>query len=755
VQNASAPAEKTSPEGKVSPEGKTSLEEKAQQDVCPGQTGTAALQCVQANYSPTSTLGYDPARDVLYRDIDASASGELEGVYSGYAITLTPGEDPSKDAFSKDINAEHVFPQSKGAGSEPRKSDMHNLYPARSQVNSARSNIPFGESPDARTDTWYRKSQTQENVPSSNIDAYSERLGSSTWEPREAREGDIARAVFYFYAIYKPSADDAFFEGMKAQLLDWHQSDPPTQAEKERSAAIAAEQGNENPFVLDETLAGRVFGSSASGPTLVFDPSSESVAEDEGSAAVTVRYDNPSGASVDAEVVFDGGASTAQASDLGSYSTQSVSFPSSASDGATRSVTVPIADDSEAEGPEDAVFRLENVTTSDGTEVSAGGPLTLTIIDDDRALVINEVLADPPTGPAGDANGDGSRSATEDEFIEIYNAASAPVDISGYRYVDEGVGTRHVFPEGTQIPPQTTMVVFGGGSPASTIPGRVQVASTGTLALNNGGDSFRIETGGGSEVLSFSYDGSIDNQSLTRDPDFTGPFVAHSSATGSGGALFSPGRSVEGDPLPVELVSFEGRAQGEESVVLTWRTASETQNAGFEVERKTPGERWQPVEFVAGAGTDLSGRRYRFTDSDLPHEARELAYRLRQVDSDGTRSLSETIRVELPRATRLAVDNVYPNPASGPITVELSVPEGARGASLKLRDALGRTVQAIGLTPSSQGAFANQGASAKGTRRRIQVSTKGLAAGMYFLTVSGGASGDRSAGPAHKVVLLQ
>jgi hypothetical protein len=293
------------------------------------------------------------------------------------------------------------------------------------------------------------------------------------------------------------------------------------------------------------------------------------------------------------------------------------------------------------------------------------------------------------------------------------------------------------------------MVVFGGGSPASSIPGRVQVASTGTLALNNGGDTFRIETGGGSEVLSFSYDGSIDDQSLTRDPDFTGPFVAHSSATGSGGALFSPGRSVEGDPLPVELVAFEGRAQGEESVVLTWQTASETQNAGFEVERQGPSERWQPIEFVAGAGTDPSGSRYRFTDSELPHEARELAYRLRQVDSDGTESFSKPIRVELPRAGRFAVDNVYPNPASGPITVELSVPEGTEGASLKLRDALGRTVRAVDLASSSQGA------STKGTRRRIQISTKGLAAGMYFLTVSSGASSDRSAGPAHKVVLLQ
>jgi hypothetical protein len=87
--------------------------------VCAGQTGQAVLQCIQNGYSPTGTLGYGPARDVMYRDIDARPSGELEGICSGYTITLTPGADPSQDAFAKGINAEHVFPQSRGAGTEP------------------------------------------------------------------------------------------------------------------------------------------------------------------------------------------------------------------------------------------------------------------------------------------------------------------------------------------------------------------------------------------------------------------------------------------------------------------------------------------------------------------------------------------------------------------------------------------------------------------------------------------------------------
>jgi hypothetical protein len=157
----------------------------AQQVVCEGLEGEAAIDCFQENYSLDQTLGYDTARDTMYAKIDAGSSGQLTGVYSGYTITLTPGEDPSKDAYSKDVNAEHVFPQSKGAGTEPLKSDMHNLRPARTQVNSARGNIPFGESPDAQTDTWYYQDKSRTSVPSSNVDARTERIGQSAFEPRE------------------------------------------------------------------------------------------------------------------------------------------------------------------------------------------------------------------------------------------------------------------------------------------------------------------------------------------------------------------------------------------------------------------------------------------------------------------------------------------------------------------------------------------------------------------------------------------
>ena len=163
-------------------------------------------------------------------------------------------------------------------------------------------------------------------------------------------------------------------------------------------------------------------------------------------------------------------------------------------------------------------------------------------------LVINELHADPDASIAGDANGDGTRDGSEDEFIELVNVSGADLDISGWTLSD-AVDVRHTFPGGTVVSNNCSVVVFGGGTPTGTFGDAVvQVASTGFVGLNNSGDTVTVSNGGG-DVVSYSYGSEGgNNQSLTRDPDITGPdpLVQHTSATGSGGALFSPGTPVDG-----------------------------------------------------------------------------------------------------------------------------------------------------------------------------------------------------------------
>jgi predicted extracellular nuclease len=164
------------------------------------------------------------------------------------------------------------------------------------------------------------------------------------------------------------------------------------------------------------------------------------------------------------------------------------------------------------------------------------------------AIIINEILADPASGLAGDANGDGVRDSTEDEFVEIVNASGADVDISGWTLAD-GFTVRHEFPAGSILPDGCSVVVFGGGTPTGAFGiSLVQTASTGALGLNNNGDNLTLSNGG-SDVATANYGSEGgDNQSLTLDPDITGvpPLVKHSIATGSAGAVFSPGTRVDG-----------------------------------------------------------------------------------------------------------------------------------------------------------------------------------------------------------------
>ena len=164
------------------------------------------------------------------------------------------------------------------------------------------------------------------------------------------------------------------------------------------------------------------------------------------------------------------------------------------------------------------------------------------------SLVINEFLADPAVGLTGDANGDGTRSATNDEFIEIVNTGESDVDLSGMM-ISDSIGLQHTFAAGTTLAAGAAIVVFGGGTPTGEFGGaQVVTASTGSLSLNNSGDTITLATAD-SEVIAVHIYGSEGGQdvALTRDPDRTGEFVQHDGATGSGGTPFSPGTTIDGN----------------------------------------------------------------------------------------------------------------------------------------------------------------------------------------------------------------
>ncbi|WP_456441265.1 endonuclease [Psychroserpens sp.] len=239
------------------------------------------LTCLQTNYTPDQTLGYSSARDILYSAVDVDLlTDELKGVYSNYTILMdySTDPDPSVHAFNLGINAEHIYPQSMGAGVEPARSDMFNIFPSRIQVNSSRGNCPFNEIVDSDAESWFYLNQQLNIIPTTNINFHTEIDQDHSYpllslaqqcsiEPQENKKGDIARVVFYFYAIYNSTnvnsytsyANEDFFNSMKDVLLIWHVNDPVDQLEIDRNNNIEIYQGNSNPFVFDVTLAQRMF----------------------------------------------------------------------------------------------------------------------------------------------------------------------------------------------------------------------------------------------------------------------------------------------------------------------------------------------------------------------------------------------------------------------------------------------------------------------------------------------------------------
>ena len=162
-------------------------------------------------------------------------------------------------------------------------------------------------------------------------------------------------------------------------------------------------------------------------------------------------------------------------------------------------------------------------------------------------FLINEVLYDPEAGGAGDANGDGTRDANGDEFIEFFNSGPE-IDMSGYT-ISDASQVRHVFPAGTVVSLNGVLVLFGGGTPTGNFGGAVvQTASTGSINMNNAGDFVTLQDTSGTIVLTFDVEplSNNPNESYTRNPDLTGEFVQHSGVDAANGALYSPGTMLDG-----------------------------------------------------------------------------------------------------------------------------------------------------------------------------------------------------------------
>ena len=198
-------------------------------------------------------------------------------------------------------------------------------------------------------------------------------------------------------------------------------------------------------------------------------------------------------------------------------------------------------------------------------------------------------------------------------------------------------------------------------------------------------------------------------------------------------------------PLPVELISFDG-FNTNEGVLLEWQTATEVNNYGFDVERRSSSLiEWDKIGFVQGHGTTNSPKNYEFTDSELLN-SESVDYRLKQIDNDGKFTYSKVITVDLSTITNLkdevvyafALEQNYPNPFNPTTTINFTVPtpphpspyqgEGTREGLVLLRvyDILGREVATL----------VNQ--KLKPGNHEVRFDASSLSSGMYFYKINVG-----------------
>jgi len=137
---------------------------------------------------------------------------------------------------------------------------------------------------------------------------------------------------------------------------------------------------------------------------------------------------------------------------------------------------------------------------------------------------------------------------------------------------------------------------------------------------------------------------------------------------------------LSSDIVPVELTNFTA-AVNQNVVTLSWQTATETNNSGFEIERRSlspnpsPKEKgvFKTIAFVPGFGTTTDPKSYSFIDQNLT--SGKYQYRLKQIDFDGTFEYSKIVEAEINSPTEFSLEQNYPNPFNPTTKIKYTIGE--------------------------------------------------------------------------------
>jgi hypothetical protein len=234
-----------------------------------------------------------------------------------------------------------------------------------------------------------------------------------------------------------------------------------------------------------------------------------------------------------------------------------------------------------------------------------------------------------------------------------------------------------------------------------------------SVAFEDGGNRFKFSyTASGASYDTVIAKSSMDlsqgfvdttvvvNETVNSSPSIVPDIMGFTTAAIFGTGVIYAGQNNSGlyyhltvdGIVPVELTSFSALLFNN-VVQLNWTTATETNNSGFYLERKTA-EDFETVAFIQGKGTTTEKQFYTFSDDISSLNSEKFYYRLKQIDYDGSFAYSNIIEVDNNMPVEYNLAQNYPNPFNPSTRINYQIPADGF-VSLKVFDILGNKVATL------------------------------------------------------------
>jgi hypothetical protein len=208
--------------------------------------------------------------------------------------------------------------------------------------------------------------------------------------------------------------------------------------------------------------------------------------------------------------------------------------------------------------------------------------------------------------------------------------------------------------------------------------------------------------------------------SLNTGTCYTGSGVPGGIYTGFG--HFGLKKSQSDNALPVKLISVNATPAGE-SIQVSWATALEINNNGFEVQRSTDGVTFTKIAWVAGHDNSTVQENYSYNDVDVQANT-VYYYRLNQIDNNGNSTLSYTVSAEVTGGASVSISELMPNPASASTRFVMST-TASQDITVKMYNMVGQLVS-------------NQPFSLNAGDNTINLNVQSLTSGSYSAIIEAG-----------------